>query len=62
MKKICDFCGHYWSPSSSDKTTCGICGTGGKIIMGSKEDVRRNGRKKEKKINSFDVVYVDVSV
>lgn len=46
MKKdICDFCGSYWNPSSEDKETCGLCGAGSKIKMGSDLDVRKDLRK-----------------
>lgn len=43
---ICDVCGHYWNPCPSDKTTCCICGVGGKILMGSDLDWRRKLRNK----------------
>lgn len=45
-KEICDFCGHFWTPSMFQIDTCSICGSGSCIKIGSKLDFRRkNGLK-----------------
>ena len=43
---ICDIRGHYWLPSKADIRICRICGVGGKVVLGSEDDIRRDKRRK----------------
>jgi hypothetical protein len=44
---ICDFCGHFWTPSMHMPDSCSICGSGSCIEMGSKQDFRRTKKFKK---------------